>query len=68
MKARKSTSREKLKLQAVGNSNNPEVPEEAREDAHVHVGQHFYLKSTWEKRRGMALSLGATNVESSHYA
>lgn len=61
-------NREKLKLQAAGNSNNPEVPEEAREHAHVHMGQYLYLKSTWEERRGIALSLGAANVESSHYA
>lgn len=61
-------NREELKLQATGNSNNPEVAEEAREDAHVNMGQHLYLESTREERRGVALSLGTMNVKSSDYA
>lgn len=51
-------SREKMKVQATGNSNNPEVPVEVRKHTWVNADQHLYLEDTWEEKRGVATHLG----------
>lgn len=51
-------SREKLKVQATGNNNNPEVPAKVRKCTHVNMDQHLYLEDTWEEKRGVAIHLG----------